>query len=758
MTRLTRRRLLILLALVATTLAGGAAAWAFWTAPGSGTASAASGSLGAPTDVAVPATSSGTVHVTWSGSTLSTGEAATGYYVTRVRNGDSATSPACGTSPSALTASAVCDDENVASGGYHYMVTAAYHSWTAASDPSNTVTVTTDTTPPAVTPAFPQNGTTYTASGWTGGCPATGICGTASDASGVQSVAVSVRQGSTGLYWGGSSFNQAAETFFAATGTTSWSLPMARPADGSYTVHVRATDGAGNTTPAGSYASATFTVDATGPTGGSVSYADGYYTALSVPVTVSSGTDPGSGVDAGSASLLRASAPLSNGGCGTYGSFSAVTLAGGADTTVVSDRCYSYQYTVSDNAGNPTTYTSASIAKIDTTAPTNALSLGATSTGAYLSGSTLFYKGGATGSGSFTLVDTVSDSGSGAASATFPAVTASGWTHNAETVTTPAGGPYASGAFTWNTSAATPSAYTVTSRNAAGATTNPATTLSFVSDTTAPSGGSISYTNGAYSSLSVPITLTSGTDAGSGINAASGLVQRATAPLAGGGTCGTFGAFAPVTLFGGADTSVVNGSCYKYQYVVSDNVGNQAAPYTSASVARVDISVTVSAVALTNGGSTIGKAEESDTLAIQYSRQMDATKLCSTWNNSGTQTLTGNNEVIVTITNGSGGAGDTLSVSVPSACGTPFKLGTIALGADYVNATTTYSGGGSHKSTISLTASGLLTIALGGPSSTSSGNVIPSPGNPVYTPATGLTDLTGNALPTTPVTGTGSQF
>ena len=64
-----------------------------------------------------------------------------GYYVTRIKNSDSSTSNACGTSPSSLTSSTAtsCDDTSVPDGTYHYTVTAAYHSWTATSAASGNV-------------------------------------------------------------------------------------------------------------------------------------------------------------------------------------------------------------------------------------------------------------------------------------------------------------------------------------------------------------------------------------------------------------------------------------------------------------------------------------------------------------------------------------------------------------------------------------------------------------------------------------------
>ena len=108
-------------------------------------------------------------------------------------------------------------------------------------------------------------------------------------------------------------------------------------------------------------------------------------------------------------------------------------------------------------------------------------------------------------------------------------------------------------------------------------------------DKTAPSGGSITYTNGYYTTASVPITYTLGTDTGSDLNTASGKIQRASATLSG-GVCGSFGSFTNlVTEFDGSytDTSVASGNCYKYQYVIADNVGNSAT-YTSDNIAKVD--------------------------------------------------------------------------------------------------------------------------------------------------------------------------
>jgi hypothetical protein len=153
-----------------------------------------------------------------------------------------------------------------------------------AKDPAGNVgaptsfTWTIDTTAPVVTVTFPAAGGLYSAASWNAGCaPNAGICGSATDPSGVTAGLVSIQRLSTGLYWNGTSFGSAAEVFDNATassnvGTTfTGYYPLSLPPDGSYTVHVRATDGAGNTTPAGSQVSLTFTIDTSPPAAPSIS-------------------------------------------------------------------------------------------------------------------------------------------------------------------------------------------------------------------------------------------------------------------------------------------------------------------------------------------------------------------------------------------------------------------------------------------------------------------------------------------------------
>jgi hypothetical protein len=111
-------------------------------------------------------------------------------------------------------------------------------------------------------------------------------------------------------------------------------------------------------------------VDTTPPSG-SIEYADGYSTDGSVAVSFSA-TDSRSSVDTASGQLERASATLSGGGCGSFGSFEDVGPEGVASPyvdSVATDACYRYEYLVADGAGNVATIASANIFKLDTTEP-----------------------------------------------------------------------------------------------------------------------------------------------------------------------------------------------------------------------------------------------------------------------------------------------------------------------------------------------------------------------------------------------------
>jgi hypothetical protein len=172
--------------------------------------------------------------------------------------------PAACTSPKTYT--------GLSDGSHTFAVTAQ----AGGANPSSaaTATWTVDTTPPTTHVSFPAGNGVYNAGAWSTGCASvTGLCGTASDVDGVSAVQVSIRQESTGKYWNGSSFASSGEAYNAGVGTTSWSYALSRPADGSYTLHVRATDSLGNITPIASPTSVSFVVDTTAPPAPSITAA-----------------------------------------------------------------------------------------------------------------------------------------------------------------------------------------------------------------------------------------------------------------------------------------------------------------------------------------------------------------------------------------------------------------------------------------------------------------------------------------------------
>ncbi len=372
------------------------------------------------------------------------------------------------------------------------------------------------------------------------------------------------------------------------------------------------------------YQLGTAAVDTTGPTGGSVD-ASGlvgtgsrYSTSTSLSLALAKGTDP-SGVAATGAELHRATATL-NSGDGTCGSFGSTTLVATDPTSPVAESvadqaCYRYDYVVPDTLGNTTTYQSPSI-KVDITAPAApSLAFSAfTNTWWTGSGATVYYRSGAS-SGSFTTTASASDSASGVASYTFPGL-GTNWT------STP--GALGVNTYSWSGAPAAPGTKNATATNNATLTSANAP-FTLTADDTAPTAGTVTYADTTQSSPTISVDFTTGTDGGSEIGTR--LLQRASATLTG-VTCGTYGAFA--TIAGGIDPgsspvvdTVPDSGCYKYQYVVSDNVGNTHTA-TSANVVKVslpcgaqllgnpgfesgNVTWTASSGVITNGGSVAAR-------------------------------------------------------------------------------------------------------------------------------------------------------
>ena len=342
-----------------------------------------------------------------------------------------------------------------------------------------------------------------------------------------------------------------------------------------------------------STATLTLTNDTTPPTGQTVALSGGPdYSTLSVPLTLVNGSDAGVGIDSASGVVERASATASGGSCGSFGSYAAVTLTSGADTTVSAGNCYRYRYLISDLLGNQSAPSADSAdAIIDTSTPTVVGAAPTELTGAGdqfwdAATGTIWFRPAA--SGSFTMNATAEDGESGIDQVAFPDVsTTTGW--SGSTGGTDTTDPFSSPvAYTWTASAAAPGARLLTATNTAGVSGTGTITLS--ADSTPPTGPTIALSGGPwFATLSVPLTIGAGSDAGAGIDAARGVVERASAPLTN-GVCGTFGSYAAVTLTSGADTTVVSGNCYRYQYKATDNVGNVSAASTASADAQIDTS------------------------------------------------------------------------------------------------------------------------------------------------------------------------
>jgi hypothetical protein len=357
----------------------------------------------------------------------------------------------------------------------------------------------------------------------------------------------------------------------ASSYSVTWS---SMPVDGTYRVQAVATDNAGNT---GSSSIVSTTVDNTGPSGGSVTYTDGYVTSTPLSVSFSAGTDGGSGINTATTQLQRASTGLTGGSCGSFGLFGPAGSAGQSSPysdAVVTGNCYEYQYVVSDNAGNTTTYTSTNVAKVDTTAPVFTV----TSSGANVSasGMTAYFKNGAGTSGTFTV--TASDPESGIASSIFGSPPAN-W------------GVSGSGSARTYTLSATSSAGSITVSAINGANTNSGNqTVTLTLDTTTPTFAITDVTIAPVGNTTTAKYIASGaqyyiygnaTDAGSGmgtivVNASTITnTQSAVSLVAGSYTVGaTTYAYRSAALT--ADTGLANGN-KNFPSTATDDVGNAQA-------------------------------------------------------------------------------------------------------------------------------------------------------------------------------------
>ncbi len=189
---------------------------------------------------------------------------------------------------------------------------------------------------------------------------------------------------------------------------------------------------------------------------------------------------------------------------------------------------------------------------------------------------------------------------------------------------------------------------------------------------------------------------------------------------------------------------------YTVRAVASDAGGTTA---TTSTTLTMDVTPPApSALTLTDANGLI--APTTDEVRITFSEPLNVSSICSTWIGASDQTLAGSG-VVVTITNN--GANDTLTVAA-GAC--TLHIGSVATGADYVTATSTFSGAiAATESRVMWTASTrMLTIHIGLLASGILNAVPQSAATTTYTPDAAITDVTGNAIVTTPFSSAGQRF
>jgi hypothetical protein len=311
----------------------------------------------------------------------------------------------------------------------------------------------------------------------------------------------------------------------------------------------------------------TLAPDAEAPAGGSIAYHGGYATGGAVAIAAEPGTDAGAGLDPGATRLERSLAPLAGGACGAF------EAGEGAATpdALPSGRCARYRLRVADRVGNEAVHTAGEVARADLSPPEIDLLApveGDGEDGQHFDAATATHWFRPSAAGSFRLGATAGDPESGAGAPVLPDLAAvEGWTAGEE-------------GYAWAPGAVAPGPRLIRAANGAGLTGTAALTIA--ADEQGPSGGSVSYPDGVVADGAVAIAVDPGTDAGAGIDPASDVLERATAPLQDETACGAFGAWTLTT----APDALPEATCARYRYRVADRVGN-ATVYGSAHVVRV---------------------------------------------------------------------------------------------------------------------------------------------------------------------------
>jgi hypothetical protein len=384
--RMRRRRRLAAGSVIGTTMTliiGTGMSVAFWTATGTGVASANAGTLGAPTGVSGSAASQ-TVTVSWTAGSIPSGATLSGYYVTRTTG--VTTVNVCGSSPTSLlpVTPTNCLDTGVPVGTYTYRVVAVLNSWTATSTPSASVNVTADVTAPTMTLA-----STNATGAWLNLFSGTYRLYYDSDIAGTVRIAATVTDNGSGPASanfpadGVSGWTHPNETITSGTGSfptitytsTPWTWTVNPSVPTPKTITGR--DVANNAVTQ----SVTFVDDDDAPTGGALTVnavaatgggstsnnATGSFTIGTRTNFVEAQSTTQSGLDTSLSNLVRTEAPFTGGTCGTF--TNATVITGSPAQGPLPTGCYRYVLTGVDRVGNSASLTTT--VRVDTTAPIN---------------------------------------------------------------------------------------------------------------------------------------------------------------------------------------------------------------------------------------------------------------------------------------------------------------------------------------------------------------------------------------------------
>ena len=582
-------KLLVLVAAVIGALGIAGAGWAYWTAGGSGTASASVGTLNAPAigTTTQPTAGVGTLRVNWAASTGT--PAPTGYYVQRFV-GSSLNGAACGSSPSTPVLAPSCDDTGLtASGPYNYKVTAVFRSWTAQSAASNAVSVVLDTTPPSVT--------VNQAAGQADPTKTSPVHFTATFSEAVHALPAN----GTGVVLGGTANHTSATIAVTTTDSSHYDIAVSDlTGDGTITAAFQAgatTDLAGNASLASTSTDNSVTYDTVAP---AVSLSSTPTVNIANKSAVSAS---GTGENGASVSLV-----ITDAGNAHSTSPATTTVSGGAwsvsgiDASGLADGPVTYKVTATDAAGNAATATQTALKDtVAPAAPTSvAIANGLGQGSAYING---------TNAGSISYGVTIPANGGNATTDTVKVTLTSGASVNGQVASpgTPGGTVTVTGL---NATSLTDGSVAVSAvvTDLAGNTSSAATATT-TKDTAAPAPTSVTISNGGgtgsafinntnKASLSYDVTIPA-----NGGNATTDTVKvtltsgaSVNGQVASPGTAG-----GTVTVTGLNATSLTDGSV-AVSAVVTDLAGNTSASATTTNTKDTVAPATPTAVSLTNGG------------------------------------------------------------------------------------------------------------------------------------------------------------